>query len=126
MQLRGAKLFLTRRQSLRTEHCHKPVQSTQNIFCFCKSHFTESVGWILKFLDSNLGRDTSYFKNFRSFAHCPQGTCQNITLNYPTAVSLHMLSKYSFNYHPVIRRYIIWLVTASKNNPQKIILYIWD
>lgn len=81
-------------------------------FVFVNPVLSKGLARILELLDSNLARGTSYFRNSRDLPQSLQGTCRNITA--VTAVSLYILFKCSFKYYPVIRLYIIWVVTAPK------------
>jgi hypothetical protein len=116
----GAKLLFTKRHSLYlvTEHCNAPVQSSQHTFGFRMFCFTERVGSYT---------EAAGFE-FR------MGQPAILRISIVTLIVPSELREYNLNLghnYFIIRainlqfkcylRYIIWLVTASKNIPQTVI-----
>jgi len=67
---------------------------------------------------------SSFFVAFLSYP----GNCWDITLNYATTASFHILSDSLFNYHPFTRRYIVWVQKKRRQttNESTLSLHIYE
>jgi hypothetical protein len=72
---------------------------------------------ILEVPGSNLSQETGYPDwGFSWFSSVLPGNCRDSTLNQARTAFFHILSIWSFTYHPFIRCYIIWVTKKASLN----------
>jgi hypothetical protein len=80
MEVRGAKVFDEEIVSQAPDIAMRQFNPVSIYSVLVNPILPNGLARILELLDSNLGRDTGYVKNFRGFPQFPQRICQNITL----------------------------------------------